>query len=170
MALHAVGRGGWCVGVDVGYGRHHREVGIGMAAAADRTGGRRDVVGRLGGRGEVAKACVAVRAVTGCGVFAVGNKEGACYCLWSGLEAFERCRCGDRVLAHAHPHVVALVAVRAAARNAGMDHRLGRCRCEETATRCALGCNAWYQAARGCAQVAALAFGGAGQVCVGTDR
>ena len=119
-----------------------------MAVRTGRAGRGRDVVGRLGRCGEVAETGVAVRAVTCCRVLGVGYKEGARCGLRSGLEAFEGGHCGDGVLAHAHPHVVALVAVGTAAANARVNHGRGRRGCEEAAARCALGRNTWHQRRR----------------------
>ncbi len=110
MALSAVGCGRWRIGMDRRNAWHHRKVCAGMTRGTSRTWVERNVIGGCDADREVAQTGVTIRALSGCRVRAISHIECACRCLRSGLESFERCGGGDRILPHAHPHLVGVVA------------------------------------------------------------
>ena len=166
VALGAIGTGRRCIGVDFGNRGRCREVA--MASRTLSASSHRNVRGRQGRRRKCERVAVAV------GTFAVGgmrsgicHKERAGTGLRTGLEPLERCNFGDRVLAHAHPHVVGFVTGRATTARIRVNHR-SRWRWQQKATvgTGRPGRHPWHQGTRSC--MAAFTFGRRRQVRIDT--
>ena len=108
VALHAVGRGGWCVGVDVGNAGHDREVARGVAGTANGADCSRNVIGRFDDVTGIKRiAGMAIGALASGWVGRVRHVELPGHDLRSGLKSPIAI---DRVLVHAHPHRIGFVA------------------------------------------------------------
>ena len=93
-----------------GNGRHHREIVARVARRANRTGCNRDMGIWHAATIEFNKTSMATGAVTSGRVLGIGYKKLSRRALRSCLEALERRAGRDRVLRHAHPHRIGLVA------------------------------------------------------------
>ena len=110
VALRAIDRARGRIGVNVRYRRHHRQVRICVACRAGRTRLERNMVCWRGAGREVVQTGMAVGAFTRIGVRGIGYVESSSRNLRTCLEALEWCLGCDRVLTHAHPDLVGVVA------------------------------------------------------------
>ena len=110
VALRTVCRARGRVSVNVRYGRHHREVRISMACRAGRTRLDGNMIRWHGADREIAQTGMTVRTLTCGGVRGISHIESSSRNLWTCLKALERCTGCNRVLTHAHPDLVGVMA------------------------------------------------------------